>query len=272
MRDWPDAAVPRSRAGETAAADEVRTRRDGLSGDNLAGHMRRGPRRLGVRSRLLVSLVASAAIHAALLAWVSMEVPAPGGGGRLLAGPEREPAPEDPAIEVIRIKPPGLRLPAAAPAGPVVTPAAEATSALVAAGEAVSASPDPAATALAVSVPGRAGPAYLLTFLDVPSSPLPLPVRGESAGATDRPNRGILRRRPESLPFGGPGSVGTQGASGRGLGRGGQISIGIGTDCITAGLARPGGSAGWSLPGMRGGRTTTGGSALGGRSGFGRPR
>ncbi|WP_419950703.1 hypothetical protein [Candidatus Palauibacter sp.] len=204
---------------------------------------------------MAVAFAASALFHAALLAWVTLEIPESGHAARGFerSGSVAEPAAER-VIEVVRIQPPGV-LPSGGSAG---------SSAGAAAGAATPAAPLPTELP-AVSVRGAGTAAAAPVILAAaPVSPLALPAVGDLMAEAPAPasNRGVLRRRPESGAFPARGNRWTSSTSGQGFGGGGVTITGVGTDCITAGsggagirtgvsLAGPG--RGWGLGGSLGG-------------------
>ncbi|WP_420633529.1 hypothetical protein [Candidatus Palauibacter sp.] len=211
-------------------------------------------RRIRARGRVVISLAASALVHAALLAWVTVDMPQSRHAAKGLPrqGQAAESSTER-VIEVVRIQPPG-KLPSGGSAGSAA--GAIGQSAAVAAAAPVRLPP--------VSMPGAAGTSVgLLTFVAAPASPMALPALGETPGKTQPANRGILRRRPESGAFSGQGTGRTSSASGKGFGGGGVTAIGVWTDCITAGLQGPRDRIGLGLPGKGFGR----GQGLGGIGG-----
>ena len=220
-----------------------------------AERMRRSGRRTPARRRMAIALAASALLHVALLAWVTVTMPEAGDGPR---GVERSGSTATPAaervIEVVRIQPPGV-LPSGGSGG---------ASAGAAGAVATSATALPAELpALSVRATGTVtgGLAALTT---VPASPLALPALGEPSATAPAKNRGVLRRRPEAGAFPGSGDRWTSGSTGRGPGGGGVTITGVGTDCITAGSGGLGGRTGFGLP--RSGRGWgVGGNGAGGR-------
>lgn len=206
------------------------------------GRPRGRPRKRALRGAAAALL--SVAIHAAVLAWAVLPIPGTEktSGLRVFVTPPalEERAPER-ALEVIRIRPPGL---------------------LAAGGGASEAGiPAVAAPVLTTPPPSRAttGPslepsvALLAPAVETPSAP-PLAApggEGEAEAPTSRPNRGVVLKTGGSDADRGRGVRGVGAASGLGGGTGVTV-VGRGGDCITPGLAVPEAPRGGWLPNGRG--------------------
>lgn len=198
---------------------------------------RRGAAR-AARRRTFVSIAISGAVHAALLAWVVVDVPA--SDTPIDRAAIRAPAPVraavDRPIQVVQIRPPGVAL----PSGGASTRTAEAPPSIPA---------EPVATAPKLSAAATAPGAMLASLTPVESSsswslPAPAGEPEETAEATGRPNRGVILRGRAGGGQVASGGRGT-GSSTGGLGSGvGVTIVGPGGDCITPGLAVPGAGLG----------------------------
>lgn len=202
------------------------------------------PRTPHSRGPLAIGLLVSLAAHAAALVIVTIDVPE-SSRARLAVVPVR-PAdlervePESP-IPVVEIRPPGMRLPAAGGGGgperaeavPVATAAPAPVSELEAPVR-LTASTRSRVT-LAPAAPVARAPEIVLAARAGDSD------GSDAEEAGKRPARGIILRT------GGGAAPGTEGAAGPGRGRGvlpgtgGVTVVGPGGDCITPGLAVPGG-------------------------------
>jgi len=193
------------------------------------------------RPALAVGLAASAAVHAAVLAFGAIEVPLGKAPEIRLVRPAPLPAPEpapDPATRVVVIRPPGV-----VPSG-----GAEGTRGGVR--SASGARPPPAGRTvskgpLAVPTPRHPSAPRASLALATPLAETGIPVvpaARDSAAATPeaRPGRGIiLRTGPASTGAGGGRVTGPGGAGGLGgfSAGGGVATAGPGGDCITPGIA-----------------------------------
>lgn len=185
------------------------------------------------------------------------------------AGPMavRPPEPER-LIQVVTIKPPG-----AIPSGGSAGASEGRPSAAPAATRSVGAPVSPSVNRVV------AAPAMQLVLASAPSSPLALPTvdatEDDETPRPARPNRGIIQRGSGAgikTGTGGLGSSGTIGTGRGGRGGSGVTIVGRGTDCITAGLAAPGGLIPLTLPNNPGRRPGPGsGRGIGGGR-IGQPR
>jgi hypothetical protein len=195
-------------------------------------------------------MLVSAGAHAALLAWVSIDMPrVPTARIELVPRTTADPDPPEPSVQVVEIRMPGVRLPGgtlaagssprgSAPSGPAGAIPFEA---------AVTA---PAVTAPAVTAPEvRRSPTLVSrTVMTAPAtSPggLELPAIADSAsgaavtGAAGRPARGVVLRAPGTAPGAPTGTYGSSGSGGLGGFGGGVTIVGPGGDCITPGRSVP---------------------------------
>lgn len=193
------------------------------------------------RPALAAGLVASAALHGAVLAFGVIEVPlAPAPEIRLVrpaAVPPVEAEREDPP-RVVVIRPPGA-LPSGgsdgARGGEAAAPGLRPPPAGLAVSDAPSTTPTPRRASVV-----RASLALATPVAETGMTPIPVTADTLAASPPPRPGRGIiLRVGPASTGTGGDGVTGSGGTRGPGgLSAGGGVATaGPGGDCITPGIA-----------------------------------
>ena len=213
-------------------------------------------------SRLGIAMLVSAGAHAALLAWVSIDMPqVPSARIELVRRTTADLDRPEPSVQVVEIRMPGVRL----PGGTMAAGTSPEGSTSRGPGGAIPL--ETAVTAPPVrSIPTLDRHAAVMTAHATSPAGLDLPALADSASgmekaaAAGRPARGVVLRPAGKAPGASAETHGSSGSGGLGGIGGGVTIVGPGGDCITPGESVPDGRRLPSrVPGLepgRGGRSS----------------